>query len=243
VRQKFTFSFLILCALLICNCKKEPVEGSYDNRVLGASASDLLSSSRYSTLQIEIQYMPGYEPDNESINNLLSFLNSRINKPGGIRIAKEQIPTSNLPITSLSDIVNIERKRRYYLTNGNTVSVYILITDSSYSEGDILATAYWNTAFCIFGKTVDDNSGAPDEVSRSVLMTTLLEHEFGHLFGLVDLGSPMVINHKDNNNGAHCNNPDCLMYYNVEAGFTDALESAPSLDSSCLADLKANGGK
>lgn len=243
MRHKFTFSFLLLCALLLDNCKKEPVEGSYDNRLLGASANDLLSSSRYTSLQIEIQYMPGYEPDAESVNNLLSFLNNRINKPGGIRIAKKQIPASSLTTTSLSDVVSIERSRRYYLTNGNTISVYILITNSSYSEGDILATAYWNTAFCIFGKAIDDNSGAPDEVSRSVLMTTLLEHEFGHLLGLVDLGSSMVSDHKDSANGAHCNNPNCLMYYNVEAGFPDALESAPSLDAHCLADLKANGGK
>lgn len=241
--RKFVLFILLPGFLLLAHCKKEPVEGVNDNRALGASANDLLSSSRYSTLQIEIQYMPGYEPDAESLNNLSIFLNNRINKPGGIRIAKKQIPASSLATMSLSDVVSIERSSRYYLTNGNTISVYILITNSYYSEGDILATAYWNTAFCIFGKAVDNNSGAPDEVSRSVLMTTLLEHEFGHLLGLVDLGSPMATDHKDSANGAHCSNPDCLMYYNVEAGFTDALESAPALDANCLADLKANGGK
>ncbi len=74
-------------------------------------------------------------------------------------------------------------------------------------------------------------------------MTTLLEHEFGHLMGLVDQGSPMQVNHKDAANGAHCDKPDCLMYYNVEAGFTGTLSAVPSLDANCIADLKANGGK
>jgi hypothetical protein len=244
VRRNFAFFFLIFGIILfLTDCKKESVEGSYDNQVLGASAKDLLTSYRYSALQIEIQYMPGYEPDDESINSLQNFLNSRINKPGGIKVIKEQIPAGSLPVTSLNNIVSIERSWRGYFTSGNTISVYVLITNSYYSDSGILATAYWNTAFCIFGKSIDDNSGAPDQASRSVLMATLLEHEFGHLLGLVDQGSQMVTDHRDAANGAHCNNPDCLMFYNVEAGITGALTSVPLLDANCLADLKANGGK
>jgi hypothetical protein len=240
VRLRFTLFFLLFSLLFLGNCKKESVEGNYDNRILGASAKDILRASHYSALQIEIQYMPGYEPDDASINNLVAFLNSRVNKPGGIHVIKEQIPAGSLQVTSLYNVVSLERSWRTYFTSGNTISVYILITNSYYSGADILATAYWNTAFCIFGKSVDDYSG---QAGRSVLMTTLLEHEFGHLLGLVDQGTPMLTEHRDYANGSHCINPDCLMYYNVEAGITDALTQVPSLDENCLADLKANGGK
>ena len=241
--RKSILIFTLLSAILVLgDCKKESIEGSYDNRTLGTSAKDLLSSSHYTALQIEIQYMPGYEPDDASINNLKAFLNRSINKPGGIRVIKEPIPAGSLPVMSLYNVVSLERSWRLDFTRGDVISVYILITNSYYTEADVLATAYWNTAFCLFGGAIDDNAGQT-VVTRSVLMTTLLEHEFGHLMGLVDLGSPMQTDHKDSENGAHCNNPDCLMYYNVEAGITEALQSIPSLDANCLADLRANGGK
>jgi hypothetical protein len=238
---------LILCLLIsfslaFNSCKKDSVEGVFDYRTLGTSANDLLSSYRYHSLQIEIQYMPGYAPDASSVNNLVAFLKTRLDKPNGITITQEEIGASSLSVASLFNIVSIERSYRKYFTGNDVITVYVLITNG-YSNTDILATSYWNTSFCIFGKSLNDNSGQSGQFSRSTLMTTLLEHEFGHLMGLVDQGSPMQTNHEDAANGAHCDNPDCLMYYNVEAGFTGALSTVPSLDANCIADLKANGGK
>jgi hypothetical protein len=238
-----TLYFLVFFLFVSSACKKESAEGFFDYRTLGASANDLLSSSRYSALQIEIQYMPGYAPDASAVNNLVAFLKTRLNKPNGITIVQKEIGASSLSVASLYNIVSIERTYRQYFTRNDVISVYVLITNGYYSNNNILATSYWNTSFCLFGKSINDNSGQFGQVSRSILMTTLLEHEFGHLMGLVDQGSPMQINHKDASNGAHCNNPDCLMYYDVEAGFSGTLNAVPSLDANCLADLKANGGE
>ena len=41
----------------------------------------------------------------------------------------------------------------------------------------------------IFGKTIHDNSGALGQTSRTKLESTVLDHEFGHILGLVDIGS------------------------------------------------------
>jgi hypothetical protein len=235
--------FLVFFLFVSSACKKESAEGFFDYRTLGASANDLLSSSRYSALQIEIQYMPGYAPDASAVNNLVTFLKTRLNKPNGITIVQKEIGASSLSVASLYNIVSIERTYRQYFTRNDVISVYVLITNGYYSNNNILATSYWNTSFCLFGKSINDNSGQSGQVNRSILMTTLLEHEFGHLMGLVDQGSPMQTNHKDASNGAHCNNPDCLMYYDVEAGFSGTLNAVPSLDANCLADLKANGGE
>lgn len=76
--------------------------------------------------------------------------------------------------------------------------------------------------------------------------TTVAEQEMGHLMGLVDLGSPMINNHKDATHGNHCNNQNCLMYYSLET--TDLLGflltgSIPPLDLNCISDLHANGGR
>ena len=74
-------------------------------------------------------------------------------------------------------------------------------------------------------------------------MTTLLEHEFGHLLGLVGQGTPMQIDHRDAVNGAHCNNPGCLMFYTIETMSAGSNYVSPDFNANCKADLKANGGK
>jgi hypothetical protein len=54
----------------------------------------------------------------------------------------------------------------------------------------------------------------------------------------------MQTDHIDPANGAHCINPLCLMYYNVETSAIGSnLSAIPILDADCEADLKANGGK
>jgi hypothetical protein len=95
---------------------------------------------------------------------------------------------------------------------------------------------------CLFGKTFFASSGGINQVNRTQLYTTLLEHEFGHLFGLVAQGTPMVTPHNDAANGAHCNNNNCLMYYAIETGASQN-GSIPTFDANCRADMKANGGK
>lgn len=240
MKRNFTLYLLIFFLSVLSACKKESVQGAYDDRTLGTSADDLLTAAPYSSLQIEIQYMPGYAPDQAALDNMVAFLKTRINKPGDISITQEQIPAGSSSITVLSDIVNTEQHYRNLYTHYNLLRVYILITDGYYSKSDVLATSYWNTSFCLFGKAIDD---ASSQANRSILITTLLEHEFGHLMGLVDQGTPMLTDHKDVVNGAHCDNPDCLMYYDVEAGSPGSLTTVPLMDANCIADLRSNGGK
>ena len=83
--------------------------------------------------------------------------------------------------------------------------------------------------------------------SLEVLETTVVNHEFGHLLGLVNAGSPLQSDHQDTEHGKHCTEQDCLMYYTAETGegIINMLSggSVPSLDAQCIADLQANGGK
>jgi hypothetical protein len=138
--------------------------------------------------------------------------------------------------------VRLEKAYRTGYTFGNVITAHILITDSRYTDDDVFATSYWNTSFCLFGKTIADKSGMPGCISRQDLFNVLLQHEFGHLLGLVDQGSPMQQDHKDTDNGAHCTNRSCLMYFSVET-VSSRFNGIPVLDAHCRADLKANGGK
>jgi hypothetical protein len=51
--------------------------------------------------------------------------------------------------------------------------------------------------------------------------------------------------HQDTANGNHCNNPKCLLYWSIEThkGYFSVSNAIPVLDSNCLHDLRANGGK
>jgi hypothetical protein len=62
--------------------------------------------------------------------------------------------------------------------------------------------------------------------------------------GLVSQGTIMQMPHKDEANGAHCTNKNCLLYFNIETTAPSSLLGAiPVLDANCKTDLKSNGGK
>ncbi len=241
--KKFIFYFLSSFLLLFSACKKEPLIGALDYKTLGTSAHDLLSATDYSSLQIEINYMPGQQLDATSLTGLQSFLITYINKPGGIQITQKQIAASGKVSLLLNEVVSIEKTNRTGYTQNGVMAVHILITDGAFANTNTFATSYWNTSYSLFGKTINNNSGGVGQVTRARLITTLLQHEFGHLLGLVGQGTPMQINHKDAANGAHCNVTNCLMNYSVETSNIIAGTAIPLLDANCVSDLKANGGK
>ncbi len=236
----------------VCSCKKNsgstglPAINSANDKAVGVSANDILSGSTYTSLKIEVQYMPGYQPDAAALSNVASFLSSLINKAGGVTIEQKQIAASGKTTLSLTDIATIEKDNRTVFTSGSQLGAYFLYTDAAYTESGVLGIAYRNTSMAIMGKTIHDNSGSIGQASRTKLESTVLEHELSHIMGLVDIGSAMQTGHKDAAHGNHCNNSNCLMYYSAET--TDVLGflitgNIPPLDANCKADLHANGGK
>ena len=183
--------FLLFLLQLISSCQKDFEFASEDLQRLGTSARHLLSAEKYTALKVEVAYMPGLEPDAQSIQLLQTFLETYLNKPAGIQVILTSIKSSGKDRLSISDLVQLEKQHRSVFTQGTTISVYINLVDAPFSEDGVLATSYWNTAFALFGPTINKSAGGIGQVSRSKLITTLLQHEFGHLLGLVGQGSPM----------------------------------------------------
>lgn len=217
----------------------------------GASSNDLLSDITFKSMVIELVFVEGFEPTQTSINNFVNFLNARTFKPNGITVEKRAIASpGNSPYTN-QEIIAIEDANRTKYNTNNQIAVWAFFADgasaSNTNSGVVLGTAYRNTSFVIYQATVQDLSNSAFEPNRSILETTVITHEFGHILGLTNLGANMVTNHEDTAHAKHCNVDSCLMFWAAESGSgLDNLigaNAAPQLDAQCIADLQVNGGK
>jgi len=240
---------LFFClTLFFFSCRKtvnDPaaLPDSYSNQPLGASARDLLTASRYTSINIQVQYMPGYQLDDVAIANVTAYLSMLCNKPAGVNVTQTQI-AANGDTLNPEKVGIIERQTRTAYTSGSVISLYIIVTDGYDTSGSVLGFAYRNTSICVFGKNIFSHSGGFGEPTRVSLESSVLEHELGHILGLVNINTPMVAPHHDLAHGNHCSNPQCLMYYSIDLHSSILHPSTiPMLDSSCRNDLHANGGK
>lgn len=218
---------------------------------VGVSSNHFLSSENYDRLIIEIQYVAGYKPPQKAIDHLEKFLNDRLNKPNGITFITSEVEAGGHSSYSATTIKTIEDKYRSQYNNGTTLTAYFFFADAGYEQdtdnSKVLGIAYRNTSMAIFQKTIKEYSGGLTQPSETLLTSTVMNHEFGHILGLVNNGTPMESAHQDTSHGKHCDVKGCLMYWTTETNqIVDHLlgmSSPPGLDASCIADLKANGGK
>ncbi len=254
-------SLFILCfslVLFINSCSDtttdsgESTQQEFDSKAAnGASAEHFLQSDTYSNLEIELDYMEGYAPKQESIKSLQTFLEERLNK-SNISINTSEIPArSDGPYTTDMITTIEEEERDNYTEAGNsTLHAYIVIVDGRFNDGEdsesnVLGIAYWNTSMALFGETIANISGSGfGSPSQKQVESTVLRHEVGHNMGLVGNGTPTQTDHKTDDS-AHCTSEECLMAPSVRTGdiFQNLSGEVPSLDDACIQDLQANGGK
>lgn len=240
----------LLVIILVTGCRKDTVttttggpNSAIDKQSVGSSARDLLTSSRYPILNIEIQYAPGMKPQDQTVTNLINFLNTYLNKPAGINVTQTAVPSLNAATVSLQDIANYENRNRVVYTTGNSIAVWILFADADYTTANVGGVSFWNTSIAIFEKTIQARSGGIGQASRVKVESGTLIHEMGHLLGLVNLGTPMVKPHEDASHPSHCSNTACLMYYATQTSGLMNANALPTLDADCVNDLRGNGGK
>ena len=244
-------ALLFLTSIFFAACSKKDAVSATNNQsanqlAVGASANDFLSAAKFQSINLEILYMPGYAPDPTALNNLIAFLNTLINKPNGINITQRAINASGKTVLTIAEIRAIEKYNRTIYNTSNALGVCLIFVDATYSEPNVLGVAYNNTSMVVLGKKVMDNSGGINQPSRTKLETTVEEHEFGHLLGLVNTGSAMQVNHEDAAHAKHCINNACLMYFQTQANMMGGIlmnSPVPGLDDNCRNDLRANGGR
>jgi len=246
---------IIVLVLMSCSSddsQNDPLNNTQSNKLsVGASANDLLSDTTFSSLVVEVVYVEGFEPSPTAISNFVSFLENRTFKPNGITVQKRAISSPGLTPYTNQEIAAIEDSNRLLYNNDNQIAVWAFFADGSSANntdsGVVLGTAYRNTSFVIYQETIQQLTSGTITNTTPILESTVITHEFGHILGLTNLGTPLQTNHEDLEHPKHCNIESCLMYWKAESGngvmSMISGGSIPQLDAQCIADLQANGGK
>lgn len=244
---------LVVLCLLAGACRqqvhtpsKDEVNFSYTRQNFGASAGDLLTARRFTSLLVEVQYMRGYKPNEAALLNLKLFLQQHLHKPEGIYFIQEEIPPVADTVLTSAQVDSIQKVNRKIFNQGSRFALYILYTNGHYENMRVLGHAFLNSCIVIYGRTIKANEGVFSIPDQTTIESTLLTHEIGHLLGLVNTGTAMQEAHTDTAHEQHCKNPDCVMYWSmsVQPEFGPLMQRGiPCLDSACMRDLILKGGR
>ncbi|WP_411031192.1 hypothetical protein [Spongiimicrobium sp. 3-5] len=256
----------ILLLVFVLGCSKDSNDGPTPQTIdksanllaTGDSANDLLSNDNFDSLHIEVAYVQGFRPTETTMDAFEIFLRSRTFKTS-VDVSFLELASPNEETLILEEIADLENENRTAYNEGTTLAVYIYFADAPADDDDegeglvTLGAVYRNTSMIIYESTIRNLASRSNIISVSDIETATLNHEFGHLFGLVNLGTPMVNNHEDPDAESHCNVPDCLMQAELQFGgsmmnrlesmASKGLAATPVLDPECILDLQANGGR
>ena len=250
-------SFLAACILVFTiSCSKNSsdsdnsdtsVNKSANLLATGDSARDILSNDNFDTLVIEIAYVTGFKPTESAITQFTDYLKEHTFKEE-IELVYTELSSPSEDELTLQEIADLETKNRTVFNTGSSLSIYIYFSDAP-AEGDdledglvTLGSVYRNTSMIIHEVTVRELATLSSSINEADVETTTLNHEFGHLFGLVDLGTDMVNDHQsesENEDGQlvgdnHCNQIGCLMRAELQFGSS----TGKSLQANSIAEYE-----
>ncbi|TXN34848.1 hypothetical protein FVB32_09600 [Flagellimonas hymeniacidonis] len=258
--------YSLFCLGIILGCSKDSenppnpqnVDKTANLQATGSSANDILSNANFDKLLIEIDYVDGFQPTGQTVANFEDYLRERTFKTD-IEFIFNNLSSPNEESLTLEEIADLESDNRDSYNDGRTLAIYIYFADSP-SDGDdldeglvTLGAVYRNTSMIIYESTIRDLASRSNTITVTDVETATLNHEFGHLFGLVNLGTDPVNDHEDPDAENHCNVTGCLMRAELQFGvpMMKMMESnaskgsaaVPVLDAECILDLQSNGGR
>lgn len=249
---------LLLVFLCTLGCSKDdapsPIDRTANLKGPGDSANDILSNSKFKNMAIEIAYVNGFAPTEAAVSEFVALLKQHAHKDN-ISITYKELASPNKDSLSIKEISDLETEHRTVYNNGGTIGLYIYFSDA-FSDGDkpdenlvTLGAVYRNTSMVIYEATIRKLVSKSILISASEVEAATLSHEAGHLFGLVNIGSPSVNDHQDPEAESHCIIAGCLMRAELQFGGGMAKMLAakngttPGFGVECLRDLRANGGR
>ena len=186
-----------------------------DAGVLGSMSRGFLRPAPYSTVNLEVDVAGGATPSSAVISEMVGLLGRETAKPvtqaGGHSLAGH-----GTGCWSDSDIAAAAAQRTAH-TRGSTASLLALFLDGSYcGDSNVLGLAFGATSMLVFTAQVEQLATitvGPDQFMKSVV-----NHEMGHILGLVNIGYQSHINHEDAAHAHHSSNNQSVMYWAIDQG-------------------------
>lgn len=220
---------------------------------------DFVSDARYRELVVEIDAVAGKNPGDAVYDRLRVGLDrlqdeDALLKPEGVSFEVDDDDEDALDdADQVRDIAELSAAHDAVIDldfADDDAVIHLFWVDGRY-EGDdgddlVLGVSYRGDRIVMLSDNIARAcDGRPDPLLVCERATaTVLLHEMGHLFGLVNNGAPMQVDHQDEERGAHDVDPDCIMFFGVEtSAVADLIVQRPDDDAffeeNCLNDLRA----
>jgi len=176
-----------------------------------------------------------WEVTNTSVTELFARFESRlITTPYEISEMTE-IPNNSIESWNSDQLLALGESIAPSLKTNNKINTSVIYVNGVYNgNSNILGLHFSGRRFVFIFKDVIESVGGTNDQQKYVEQSVVV-HELGHLFGLVNSGIAQATNHEDANHPHHTINDECVMYWAVERG-QGALDFAASV----LLDRKLN---
>lgn len=226
--------------------------------------ADIVTDRDLSGLRLQIDWVTDRRPDPEVLDLVAGELErlraaGMLRKPAGIEIVlDEELPPIGAEVNTFETLSTLLYEHAGPLRDEDFAVVQILYVDGAYEQdtdeyytlgfawgGSWLVMLADNVASGCERELTDVKPGDQDAACQ-VAEASVLMHELGHLFGLVNNGVPMATPHEDPDHRHHDVSEDCLMYWlmadsgalrEVGRRFGRGELAVPRLDAACEADL------
>lgn len=237
---------MLLCSCLFFACSKKSddshslVDKTANLLTTGQSANDILSNDKFRNIKLEIAYVAGFRPTPSAMTLLTNYIKKHTFKEN-IELVYNELPSPDKQTVTIQEVADLEAKNRTIYNDGETLAIYIYFVDALFDADNesedtaVLGSVYRNTSMVIYETTVRRIADR-NIIRDAVVETATINHEFGHLLGLVNLGTTAVNDHEDVEFKNHCNISGCLM--GAELRFTRIGKSSRLLPKN--EELKAS---
>jgi hypothetical protein len=257
---------ILFLSVSYTNCAKTSSSGDSDQVQQQQNQNTQFYFHQMKTLIVDVVYEPGAEPfvgTTATGMNYWDLLEDNL-----VAIFSKQSMLFTVP-HSLAEMRSIPAQGRTSWTpdqvlalaaqyrNGNNDSTtgrfFVVFLKGNAADGsgvnpNVLGYSVSGTNVIAMFKDVIKTTGTNPNglVPRYVEQSTMV-HEMGHALGFVNNGLPLTSAHHDSAHGAHCTNPNCVMYY-LNEGKNDAINfvqqyitsgNTVMFDNACLQDSKS----
>ena len=205
------------------------------NGAVGRFAGVLLAPGPATSVVVDVRVGDGATPSRTALTNAAQIVRTYSGKPVGIN--------GPLALRNVGGgIHTAEEIRRLATSQGSpnrdgVAVVHLLYLSGSFEQKDVLGVAVRGDTVALFTDEMD-NATSPF-VTRARIEQAVVNHEVGHVLGLVDLF--LDENRDDPDHPGHSRNQGSVMFWAVETSLVGQVLGGPppvDFDADDIADLK-----